>query len=54
MTQQQLGDEVGVTRQTVAAIESGKYSPTLQLTFRIANVFDVTLDKVFKYDPLNE
>ena len=54
MTQQQLGDEVGVTRQTVAAIESGKYSPTLQLAFRIANVFDVTLDEVFKYDPLND
>ncbi|WP_117884244.1 helix-turn-helix transcriptional regulator [Aureibaculum luteum] len=54
MTQQQLGDEVGVTRQTVAAIESGKYSPTLQLAFRIANVFDVSLDDVFKYDPLND
>lgn len=54
MTQQQLGDEVGVTRQTVAAIESGKYSPTLQLAFRIAIVFDVTLDEVFKYDPLND
>jgi putative transcriptional regulator len=54
MTQQRLGDEVGVTRQTVAAIESGKYSPTLQLAFRIANVFDVTLDEVFKYDPLND
>lgn len=54
MTQQQLGDEVGVTRQTVAAIESGKYSPTLHLAFRIANVFDVSLDEVFKYDPSND
>lgn len=54
MTQQQLGEAVGVTRQTVAAIESGKYSPTLQLAFRIANVFDLTLDEVFKYDPLND
>ena len=50
MTQQQLADEVGVTRQTVAAIESGKYSPSLEVVFRIANVFNVTLDEVFTYD----
>lgn len=50
MTQQQLADEVGVTRQTVAAIESGKYSPSLELAFRIANIFNVTLDEVFTYD----
>ncbi|MEQ9302264.1 MAG: helix-turn-helix transcriptional regulator [Cyclobacteriaceae bacterium] len=50
MTQQQLADQVGVTRQTLAAIESGKYFPTLELAFRIANVFDVTLDEVFTYD----
>ncbi|WP_142785234.1 helix-turn-helix transcriptional regulator [Changchengzhania lutea] len=50
MTQQQLADEVGVTRQTLAAIESGKYSPSLELAFRIANVFKVTLDEVFTYD----
>lgn len=51
MTQQQLADEVGVTRQTIAAIEAGKYSPTLELAFRIAKVFDTTLDQVFTYDP---
>lgn len=51
MTQQQLADEVGVTRQTIAAIEAGKYSPTLELAFRIAVVFSVTLDEVFKYNP---
>lgn len=51
MTQQQLADEVGVTRQTIAAIEAGKYSPTLELAFRIAGVFSVTLDEVFKYNP---
>ena len=50
MTQKQLADEVGVTRQTVAAIESGKYSPSLELAFRISNVFKVTLDEVFTYD----
>ena len=51
MTQKQLADEVGVTRQTIAAIESGKYSPTLELAFRIVQVFDTTLDEVFMYDP---
>jgi putative transcriptional regulator len=50
MTQQELADEVGVTRQTIAAIESGKYSPSLELAFRIANVFKVTLDEIFTYD----
>lgn len=50
MTQQELADEVGVTRQTIAAIESGKYSPTLELAFRIAKVFDTGLDEVFVYD----
>ncbi len=50
MTQQMLADEVGVTRQTIVAIEKGKYSPTLEIAFRIANVFDTTLDQVFTYD----
>ncbi|WP_298503485.1 helix-turn-helix transcriptional regulator [uncultured Maribacter sp.] len=50
MTQKQLAEEVGVTRQTVAAIESGKYSPSLELAFRISSVFNVTLDEVFTYD----
>jgi putative transcriptional regulator len=54
MTQLQLADEVGVTRQTLAAIESGKYSPSLELAFRIANVFNVALDKVFSYDPVKD
>ena len=51
MTQQQLADKTGVTRQTIVAIESGKYSPTLELAFRIARVFDVPLDEVFSYIP---
>ena len=50
MTQQELADEVGVTRQTIAAIEAGKYFPTLELAFRMAALFDTTLDEVFTYD----
>ena len=49
MTQQELAEKVKVTRQTIVAIEKGKYSPTLELAFRIAQVFDTTLDKVFSY-----
>lgn len=47
MTQAELGERIGVTRQTVAAIEQGKYSPTLETAFRIADVFGVRLDEVF-------
>lgn len=51
MTQQALAEAIGVTRQTVAAIEKGKYSPSLEVAFRIAAVFDVPLQEVFHYDP---
>lgn len=51
MTQQQLADKVKVTRQTILAIENGKYSPSLELAFRIAQVFDVQLGEVFTYEP---
>ena len=51
MTQQQLADKVGVTRQTMVAIENGKYSPTLELAFRISRVFDLPLEEVFSYNP---
>ena len=50
ITQQQLADKVGVTRQTIIAIESGKYAPSLPLAFRIARSFGVTLEQVFQYD----
>ena len=50
MTQQQLAKKVGVTRQTIIALEKGKYSPSLELAFRIALVFDVPLEEVFSYD----
>jgi putative transcriptional regulator len=47
MTQQQLAKAVGVTRQTIVAIEKGKYSPSLELAFRIALAFNVPLEEVF-------
>ena len=50
MTQQALADRIGVTRQTVNAIELGKYSPSLEVAFRIAAVFGVSLDNVFQYE----
>lgn len=50
MTQKQLAEQIGVTRQTVVAIENAKYSPSLELAFRIAHVFDVPLTDVFFYD----
>jgi len=49
MTQQALADRVGVTRQTVNAIEGNKYSPSLEVAFRIARVFEVPLERVFQY-----
>lgn len=49
MTQQDLADRIGVTRQTVNAIELGKYSPSLEVAFRIAHVFGVPLEHVFEY-----
>lgn len=50
MTQEELADKVGVTRQTIMAIEKGKYSPSLELAFRIAEVFQVPLHEVFTYN----
>lgn len=50
MTQGDLGDLVGVTRQTIAAIEQGKYSPSLEVAFRIARCFDKPLEAVFQWD----
>jgi len=50
MTQQELAKLAGVTRQTINSLEQGKYSPSLDLAFRIAQAFDVPLDSVFSYD----
>jgi putative transcriptional regulator len=49
LTQQQLADQIGVTRQTVNAIEGNKYSPSLDVAFKIARVFGVPLEEVFHY-----
>jgi putative transcriptional regulator len=54
MTQAELGERIGVTRQTVAAIEQGKYSPTLETAFRIADVFGVGLEEVFRWEGSEE
>ena len=51
MTQQDLADKLGVSRQTVLAIESRKYSPTLELAFKIAREFMVPLEDVFQFEP---
>ena len=50
MSQEQLAEKVGVTRQTIIAIEKGRYSPSLELAFKIAQVFERPLDQVFTYD----
>jgi putative transcriptional regulator len=52
MTQKELADTVGVSRQTIVAIEKGKYSPSLELAFKIALVFDKPLTDVFSYEPV--
>jgi putative transcriptional regulator len=49
MTQAELADRTGVTRQTIIAIEQGRYSPSLEMAFQIARVFGVALDDVFQY-----
>ncbi|HEY8519727.1 MAG TPA: helix-turn-helix transcriptional regulator [Gammaproteobacteria bacterium] len=54
MTQQELAERIGVTRQTVNAIELGKYSPSLEVAFRIARVFGVPLEEVFSYEADDE
>jgi len=50
MTQQQLADKVGVTRQTIIAIEAGRYAPSLPLAFRIARAFNATVEDIFSYN----
>jgi putative transcriptional regulator len=49
MTQAELAERIGVTRQTIIAIEQGRYSPSLEMAFQIANALDVSLDDVFQY-----
>jgi len=54
MTQAELAEQIGLTRQTVIAIEQGRYSPTLEVAFQIARVFEVPLDDVFQYPTAEE
>ena len=51
MTQKELAERVEVTRQTIVAIENAKYSPSLEVAFKIAEVFEEKLEAVFKYEP---
>ncbi|MHC4536206.1 MAG: helix-turn-helix transcriptional regulator [Planctomycetota bacterium] len=50
MTQQELADKASVTRQTIIAIESGKYAPSLPLAFKLAQTFGVSIEDVFQYE----
>jgi len=54
MTQQELAEKAGISRQTVIAIEGGKYSPSLELAFRIADAFGVKIGEVFDYEVSGE
>jgi putative transcriptional regulator len=51
MTQQELADKIGVTRQTVIAIEQDKYSPSLETAFKVAIALGVPLEQCFQYNP---
>ncbi len=53
MTQAELADRIGVTRQTIIAIEQGRYSPSLEMAFQIAGAFNVALDEVFQYPDIH-
>ena len=50
MTQQELAEKAGCTRQTIIAVEQGKYVPSLELSFKIAQAFNVPLEEVFQYE----
>ncbi|MBO1002909.1 helix-turn-helix transcriptional regulator [Pseudogracilibacillus auburnensis] len=54
MTQEQLSQKVGVSRQSIVAIESGKYNPSLQLAYKIARVFNYTIEEVFLFEEEEE
>ena len=54
MTQQDLADRAGITRQTVIALEAGKYNPSLAMAFRIARVFGKSIEDVFEWDEVDQ
>lgn len=49
VTQEQLADDLGVTRQTIHAVESGKYNPSLELAFKLAQYFETSIEEIFQY-----
>jgi putative transcriptional regulator len=51
ITQEQLADVLGVTRQTIHAVESGKYNPSLELAFKLAHFFETSIEDIFQYEP---
>ena len=51
VTQEQLAEDLGVTRQTIHAVESGKYNPSLELAFKLAIYFETTIEEIFHYQP---
>ena len=51
VTQQQLAVDLGVTRQTINAVESGKYNPSIDLAFKLAHYFDTSIEEIFQYEP---
>ena len=51
VTQEQLAVDLGVTRQTIHAVESGKYNPSIDLAFKLARYFDTTIEEIFQYEP---
>jgi len=50
LTQEQLADDLGVTRQTIHAVESGKYNPSIDLAFKLARYFDKSIEEIFHYE----
>lgn len=54
MTQAELGERVGLTRQTIAAIEQGRYAPAINVAFRIAHVFGKRIDEIFHWSPAED
>lgn len=53
-TQQELGDKAGVSRQTIISLEGGRYNPSILLAFRLARLFEVSIEEIFSYEPMED
>lgn len=53
-TQQELGDKAGVSRQTIISLEGGRYNPSILLAFRLARLFEVSIEEIFTYEPMED